>query len=923
MTERVVAINLLARVQGFIVGFRQAQAAAADLGRELSKADKYERQFNLVGTALLGIGVAAAAGVGLAVKAYADFDKAMSAVQAATHESAGAMDSLTDAALAAGQRTVFSATEAANAVEELAKAGVSTADILGGALDGALDLASAGGLGVADAAGIAATALQQFGLKGTDMAHVADLLAAGAGKAMGDVTDLSEALKYVGPVAASMKISIEETTGALALFASQGILGEQAGTSLRGVLSSLTSPSQSAQKEMERLGITLYDNQGKFLGLSNMAGQLKTAYSGLTDEQRDFSLGVIFGNQQVTAARVLYQGGAEAIDDWTNKVDDAGYAAETAATRLDNLSGDLEQLRGAMETAFIKTGSAGNDVLRQQVQILVDLVNTYNNLPPSLQSVSLEIGVLVAAVGLAGGAFFLAAPKIVAFREATATLNAELPRASRLLGGLGSATAVIGALSLAGEVVQGFIGQLAELSSTSEEVSNSFKTAASSTALLSDVSTVRVGLLTSEMRSAIGSVKDLGNAIDQASSGRDTRGWEWIADLTSFATMQDADVYVNQLLNTFEALGSEMANQVKSGNLRLVQDRMRELAEEGNLTNEQILKQIKLSPELSAALTGIATEAGKTASDQNILAIALGKGEWGASRQADALWGVEDAATDAGFQISDLEDRIRNFGSAQFDTERATIGFYDAVDGLTSALQAEGASLDVTTEGGRQVRQAMLDVADSTNQYAGSVAAMGGSTEQVQAVLEDGRQRIIDTRMALGETREAAQLYADQLISTPAMIQTTMDLNIDPAVRRLQEIKNSFAAFQASGLTITAYVRSVDGAFASGGTVYGPGTSKSDSVPILASRGEEIIQEPYATQYRGILKQINRGQFRGFADGGTVYMPSAPAPAAIHFDPASGGDTFQASFQLAPLPGRSLADQAFEAARRLHIRRRG
>jgi TP901 family phage tail tape measure protein len=88
---------------------------------------------------------------------------------------------------------------------------------------------------------------------------------------MGSVEDLANGLKFVGPVAASMGVSLEETTGVMALFAQQGIIGEQAGTSLRGVLSSLTAPSAQARSEIERLGLSIYDSEGLCRSLSGTA----------------------------------------------------------------------------------------------------------------------------------------------------------------------------------------------------------------------------------------------------------------------------------------------------------------------------------------------------------------------------------------------------------------------------------------------------------------------------------------------------------------------------------------------------------------------------------------------------------------------------------------------------------------------------
>jgi TP901 family phage tail tape measure protein len=103
-------------------------------------------------------------------------------------------------------------------------------------------------LDVADAAQIAATALTQFKLEGSDIPHVADLLAAGAGKAQGSVDDLSQALNQGGLVASQAGQSIEDTTGVLAAFAAAGLIGSDAGTSLKTALIALEKPSTAAQR---------------------------------------------------------------------------------------------------------------------------------------------------------------------------------------------------------------------------------------------------------------------------------------------------------------------------------------------------------------------------------------------------------------------------------------------------------------------------------------------------------------------------------------------------------------------------------------------------------------------------------------------------------------------------------------------------
>jgi TP901 family phage tail tape measure protein len=242
-------------------------------------------------------------------------------VKAATHETPATW--LPCGRRAAGREGhAFSATEAAGAIENLAKAGVSTKDILGGGLKGALNLAAAGQLAVGDAAEIAATAMTQFGLSGKEVPHIADLLAAAAGKAQGEVSDVAMALKQGGLVASQFGLSIEETTGTLAAFASAGLIGSDAGTSFKTMLLALANPSAKAASTLSDLGIAAYDTKGNFVGIAPLAEQLKDKLSKLTPAQRDAALATIFGSDAIRAANVLYQNGAKGITDWTSKVND-------------------------------------------------------------------------------------------------------------------------------------------------------------------------------------------------------------------------------------------------------------------------------------------------------------------------------------------------------------------------------------------------------------------------------------------------------------------------------------------------------------------------------------------------------------------------------------------------------------------------
>jgi TP901 family phage tail tape measure protein len=470
-SNRTVKTSLVAEVSGYIAGYEKAAKATRDLGTEAEKLAAKKDAIDQLGAGLLAIGAVAAVGVGLAVKAFASFDQAMSNVKAATQESTANMGLLREAALDAGASSVFTATEAANAIEELGKAGLSTAEIIGGGLNGALALASAGGLNIAEAAQIASISVKQFGLDGADVPHVADLLAAGAGKAVGSVQDLGAALAQSGLVADQTGLSIEDTTGILAAFADKGLLGSDAGTSFKTMLQSLTPSSKEAAAEIERLGLSAYDSQGNFIGITEWADKYTSALSKQSDQQNATTNKIIFGADAVRAANVFYDLGAEGIQKYIDQTNDSGYAAQVAADRLDNLTGDVEKLGGSFETALIRSGSGANDTLRGLTQTATFLVDTLGSAPTPVLNAGLAIGAVAAATALAGGAALIGVPKIVAFKATLDTLGISGKRAAI---GVAATGAALGAATIA---IGYFVGRQAQIAGTTDALVDTLDTA--------------------------------------------------------------------------------------------------------------------------------------------------------------------------------------------------------------------------------------------------------------------------------------------------------------------------------------------------------------------------------------------------------------------------------------------------------------
>lgn len=299
----------------------------------------------IAGTAAALGGVAAAA-----IKVGSDFESQMSRVKAVSGATGEEFEKLKAQAMQLGADTSFSASQAAEGMENLAAAGFTTSEIMS-AMPGLLNLAAASGEDLASSSDIAASTLRGFGLAASDAAHVADVLAANANRTNSSVADTGEAMKYIAPLARAAGLSLEETAAAIGIMANAGVNGSQAGTSLRGALSRLSKPTKDMSEAMDELGISFYDSNGKMKSLTEQVGMLRQATEGMTDEQKNNYLVTLYGQEALSGMLALINEGEGSLGELTNAYKNCdGAAQEAAETMQDNLSGALEQLSGSAET---------------------------------------------------------------------------------------------------------------------------------------------------------------------------------------------------------------------------------------------------------------------------------------------------------------------------------------------------------------------------------------------------------------------------------------------------------------------------------------------------------------------------------------------------------------------------------------------
>lgn len=245
------------------------------------------------------------------------------------------------------------AAEAADAMVELSKAGLAAPDAITAAR-GTLELAAAARTDIATAAKIEGDAMDQFAMKASEAGVVADTLANTANNTSGELIDLSYALKYVGPTAHSLGVDIEDASTAIGLLGKSGIIGETAGTTLRGMLVNLAKPTKQAKVGIHDLGLEAFDSQGNFKGLEYVIGQLHDAQEHMTQQQFTMAAAMAFGKPALSGATALAHQGAEAFELLSTQVKRTGGAADIAAAESKGLGGAMRGLGTQVKSVFLQ-----------------------------------------------------------------------------------------------------------------------------------------------------------------------------------------------------------------------------------------------------------------------------------------------------------------------------------------------------------------------------------------------------------------------------------------------------------------------------------------------------------------------------------------------------------------------------------------
>lgn len=340
----------------------------------LGRAESGLAGFSKRALALGGLGTGLAMAFKGAVSTAMDFDAQLSQLGAVADATAPQMQALRKQALDLGAATRYSATESAVAQTELAKAGLTAQQILGGGLQSALALAAAGNLDLGQAAGIAANSMKQFKMSAGELPGIADALATAANVTTADVKDFGDALAQAGSVGKSAGLGFRDVLVFLTALAENSVKGSDAGTSLKSAMVALLSPTKQAEQAMRRTGLSVLDSNGNMVDAVTLSGRLAKATEGMTRAQRTAYFDTLVGRDGIRALNAVLDQGQRKLRDHEKALGEHGTAAQVAAKMQDNLRGDIEQLGGAFETLQITVASAATPALRGFVQGLTDLI---------------------------------------------------------------------------------------------------------------------------------------------------------------------------------------------------------------------------------------------------------------------------------------------------------------------------------------------------------------------------------------------------------------------------------------------------------------------------------------------------------------------------------------------------------------------
>ncbi|MCG0912401.1 phage tail tape measure protein [Lactiplantibacillus plantarum] len=395
-----------ARVEqtGFTGGLNKVSKAAVATGTSMK---------NIGSTMTSKVSAPIAAGLAIATKSAITFDSQIKSMGplltnggAVTAKYRSQLDQLGDASKKMSMKYGVSTTEINNGMAELIRRGYTTNQVLG-SMPSILDATMASGEDMGTVMNATASIVEQFGLKTNSTAgtmkntqRVTDSLTYAANATAAGFGDMSDAMSYVGPVASSLGLSVEQTAAAVGELSNQGIEGQKAGTNLRGMLTSLIKPTKQNTEGFKSMGISSKQLAHDSHDLPQLIDDITHGTKGWSNAERGKALAQAFGRENQAAANALVKAGSKSLRDLTKDTENAGGATKKVAEQMSNTSANnVKKLIASLQVLGIEIGEKLIPKLTPLVKKATDMVQGFSKMDDATQNTIIKFALLAAAGG--------------------------------------------------------------------------------------------------------------------------------------------------------------------------------------------------------------------------------------------------------------------------------------------------------------------------------------------------------------------------------------------------------------------------------------------------------------------------------------------------------------------------------------------
>lgn len=790
---RTIRTVLELNAQRFNRGAASAAASAKTLSGELARIGdsngQFRAEYDRVGNSLLGMGAAAAAGLGLATKASMDWESAWAGVLKTVDGSDAELAQIEDGLRGLAQELPATHAEIAGVAEAAGQLGVETGSIVE-FTETMINLGETTNLSAEEAA----TGLARFSnVMGTSQDEVDNLGAALVGLGNNFETTESEILAMsmrLSGIGAQMDLTEGDVLGLATAMSSVGIEAEAGGTAMTMGMKKIDKAVREGGDALAGFAEVAGMSNEEFAKLwsEDSAAGLEAFVHGLSDVSDaggDVAgtldeLGIKGIRESDTFLRLASnaEGLSEALEAGNTEFERNLALTEEAAKKYETTESQLQIARNSLVDAGIDIGAQVLPVLADVAGHVADLAGWFSELPDPVQSSVVQLGAAAGASALLAGGLMKAVPAAMDTVQAFKRIRTEAPRTGQALGKVagfaGRAAGAFVALQVAGAVAD----QFREASTTAEEMAAGFLNAA-------ETGEITKGTL-DEMFAATGTgnaeVRDLAHALEILDAGAVAKAGDFLASGLGVWDTQ-TEVATKQVEELDRALGSLWT----SGNV----EQVAAVFAESGVPVEDLIENL---PILKTELTGVATEMGLEADAATLAAIATGEIVPEAEDAAGAVDEFGNATGDATGEVEDqvdaldeLQDRLKTTSDLLLGTRGSELDFLDSIDAATDALDENGKVLDENgnllnemDEDARASRRALDGIAESTHAWIDALPD-GATAEELDAVMERGREQFIKSAEDMGMSEEAAADLADQLGLMPEFVETEVKVETEEA----------------------------------------------------------------------------------------------------------------------------------------------